>query len=387
MNKGIAVIFIALITISSLQAASHYGFVSNGFEPSAMNLALGGSPVGVVNVWHNDPLNAYGNPALPSLHSGVSYSSTKYDYQKVHYTYGEYDEYLAFSSALATLSYKGIGLLFPMGHPSSNKSGSYTDYGSFQIVTEENFDGYSVNLHDQAKPFGLSINLPEVIELMHPQSSLISAKLDLAMGLNIIENTSRIHLTQDPVDTDARSVNLGLLARLKHSSESTFRVESAFGMSYFNAFKHEVSLNDGQSADVIYQRLNLGLGLSGARINPKYDDGLGILNSFENVYSIRAFGGVMEEFADDPLILGAGAELGLLDAIFFRTGYHYDKAGKIDGLTCGLGINLHYRNLFSVFCDLSRFPGGATGMDKKTISYGISIDPIAIFNEGVFGNK
>lgn len=53
-----------------LMAGSQYVYNCNGLEPSAINLAMGGSPIAAVNYWHRDPMTSYGNPAFTALHEG-----------------------------------------------------------------------------------------------------------------------------------------------------------------------------------------------------------------------------------------------------------------------------------------------------------------------------
>jgi hypothetical protein len=384
MKQGMFVLVLVLIAFTSLQAASHYGLSVNGFEPSAINLALGGSPVGVVNIWHNDPLNAYDNPAFPSLHEGFSRSSSRYDFFENHTSAGG-SENLVFSSALASLSYKGIGLLFPFSHLTEGNYGSYADYGVYEFIDEYGNVTARVNIDDQINPYGLSINLPEAYKLFNSQGTLFPENTDIALGINHINNNSYIISSINPRPhadkTNASSNNIGLLARLEHTSKKAFQLESTLGMTYFNAFNADVSYIDSQQASRIYQRMNVGLALAGAQRNKYYNAGKGMLGSFENLYTIRVLGGTINEFASDPQIIGLGTELGLFDTLFQRVGYHYDDAGNIEGFTYGFGINLHYRNLLSATYNYASYPGGVITGKKHINSFAFSIDLIGLSKE------
>ncbi len=368
-----------VLMLSNLMAVSHYGLTSNGFEPSAINLALGGSPVGVVNAWHNDPLNAYDNPALPSLHSGFSFANSHYKFFTDHTQDGDKD--LKYSAALASVSYKGIGLLAPFVHYDTHKQGSYVDYGTFTITSEENFDNDYIDMHDQVKTYGLSINLPELYRNIEPENSLFPANLDIALGVNYLRNISKISPISDSILSKANSANLGMLIRMKHTMHSNFQMESAFGVSYSNAMNNTVSYIDMSKKDLIYQCLNVGAAVSGVKKNEYYYKGSGIKAAFENLYSLRLMGGITDEHADDPLVLGVGGELGALDTVFIRMGYHSDDAGKIEGLTYGFGINLHYQDMFSVTYNFAHYPSGVISKDKKIYSYGLSFDLVSIFSK------
>ena len=376
MKKGILVFALVLVSLTNLMAASHYGFTVNGFEPSAINMALGGSPVGVVNIWHNDPLNAYDNPAFPALQKGLSLSNNRYAYMKV----ANFDD-LHYSAALSSISSHGFGLLVPYINHKTHKTCSYIDYGAFSITDEEVFDGVPFQAYDQMTSYGLSVNLPQVYRLIKPEAQLLPKNADLALGINLIHNSSYIWPEPYLERVKAKSADLGLLARIDHIQNSKLRLESAYGLSYFNAFSNKVIYFAEEQADRIYQRLNLGVSLSCSLKNGAYPAGEGIESIVENLGTARLLAGAIEEFASDPLLLGLGGELGILDTIFMRVGYHDDNAGKISGLTYGLGINLHYRDLISAVYNYSYFPKGSLSEGKSAASYSFSIDLLNIIRE------
>ncbi|MCK9158628.1 MAG: hypothetical protein M0P53_07460 [Candidatus Cloacimonas sp.] len=66
---------------------------------------------------------------------------------------------------------------------------------------------------------------------------------------------------------------------------------------------------------------------------------------------------------------------------FLRSGYHKDKGGNIEGLTYGIGLDLHYRNLVSLNGNYSYFPGGSQCKDKNIYSFGCNLNVFQIASE------
>ncbi|MDD2228454.1 MAG: hypothetical protein PHY48_03475 [Candidatus Cloacimonetes bacterium] len=377
MYKVFAILALLLFSLGALNSVSHYALACNGFEPSAINKAMGGSPVGVVNYWHNDPLNAYDNPAFPSLHEGFSYSQSAYVF--MHDVDTNSDD-LEYQAALYSVSYHGIALLLPYLYPQSSSYSSDIDYGEFSFTA----DGYTVShyyISDRSNTYGISLNLFEALRLVKQDQVVLPKNTDLAFGMNIIRNTSDIIPSYLPEPAKASSTNLGFLARTKHSLKPDLTLESAVGLSYFNAFSSDINYIDTTSSELIYQRLNMGLSLSLSKDNPYYVTGKGTGAFAKNLYSARLLYGVIDEYADDPMLKGIGSEFGMLDTAFLRLGYHNDEAGNIKGITYGIGINAHYRDYISAVYNYSFFPGGSLKADKKISHYGFSVNFMEIYNE------
>ncbi|MDY0151776.1 MAG: hypothetical protein RBS43_05840 [Candidatus Cloacimonas sp.] len=379
MKKGLLGLAFVLLVLTNLMAVSHFGLTANGFEPSAINMALGGSPVGVVNFWHNDPLNAYDNPAFPALKKGLSFSNNSYAFMGAKDS-DIFDD-LEYSSALSSLSYYGLGLLLPFVNYKTSENNSYVDYGNFSVADEETFDPILFHAYDQISTYGFSVNLSEAYRLIKSEANLLPYNADLALGMNMIGNCS--HITPYPYQekVKANSTNLGLLARIDHINDSNLRLESAYGLSYFNGFNNKVTFVDWGQEDLIYQRLNLGVSASLARKNSAFPVGKGIRSSVENIGTVRLLAGAIDELSDNPLLLGFGGELGLLDTVFFRMGHYDDKDGNISGLTYGLGINLHYREMISAVYNYAYFPGGSVSKGKTANSLSLNVDLLGIIND------
>lgn len=72
-------------------------------------------------------------------------------------------------------------------------------------------------------------------------------------------------------------------------------------------------------------------------------------------------------------------EFGFLDSFYYRTGRYEDKVGRFVGNTEGYGININYKQLFSISYNYSDFPGG--GLQDRQTSYDIAftIDGLTVY--------
>ncbi len=104
MKTKTALFLFLLFAVVRLSAGWLYVYPSNGLETSAINLALGGSPVAPVNYWHNDPLTSYSNPAFPSMHKGFSFSQSGFKFIEADDDAGKLD----YRSSLLGISYNKI---------------------------------------------------------------------------------------------------------------------------------------------------------------------------------------------------------------------------------------------------------------------------------------
>ena len=142
---------IFLIIISHLGRASQYVYITNGFEPSAINLAMGGNPVSAVNFWNQDPLTSYGNPAFSSLYNGIHYSQSSYKYLDAHG--GEMK--LDYIASLMDVGFIGIGMVTSI----IPGSGTESDYCEITLANSQGKEVGSQDLSDQAEVHGISIDL------------------------------------------------------------------------------------------------------------------------------------------------------------------------------------------------------------------------------------
>ncbi len=383
LKKIILLAFILGVVIANLAAISNYVLMVSCFEPSAINLALGGSPVGVVNIWHNEPLNAYDNPAYPSLHTGLSYSNTCYDFMKLKYPGDEKES--AYYASMMSLSYKGFGFLFP-SVTNVHTWGINADYGSIAFVDE---NGYEIGITKQLKefmyPLGISVNFADLYRIIHNDNTFSNNKLDLCLGMNYILNFSSIDFGYSyPANIgeeyDADCVDSGALLKYSFPLTDKIHLESVAGFSMFNAYGDGIKYSSGQQHK-IYKRINTGIACSASLKNPNYLKENELTDNFENIGCLRLLAGMNDDRTQSPNIYGIGTELGFLDTIFLRSGYHKDKGGNIEGLTYGIGLDLHYRNLVSLNGNYSSFLGGSQCKDKNIYSFGCNLNVFQIASE------
>ena len=175
-------------------------------------------------------------------------------------------------------------------------------------------------------------------------------------------------------------VDSGALLKYSFPLTDKIHLESVAGFSMFNAYGDGIKYNSGQQHK-IYKRINTGIACSASLKNPNYLKENELTDNFENIGCLRLLAGMNDDRTQSPNIYGIGTELGFLDTIFLRSGYHKDKGGNIEGLTYGIGLDLHYRNLVSLNGNYSYFPGGSQCKDKNIYSFGCNLNVFQIASE------
>ena len=129
MKKSYTLVLFVLLFFR-IGATSRYVFNANGFESSAANLAMGGSPIAAVNYWQNDALKSLSNPAFSSLRPGISFSTTKYNFMDLYSSADNNSEKLYYKSGLLSIGYAGLGLVTSISPP----TGRNTDIGEMAFT-------------------------------------------------------------------------------------------------------------------------------------------------------------------------------------------------------------------------------------------------------------
>ncbi|HNX02697.1 MAG TPA: hypothetical protein PLE33_04985 [Candidatus Cloacimonas sp.] len=382
MRKVILLAFILAAVIANLSAISNYALLVNGFEPSAINLAMGGSPVGVVNIWHNEPLNAYDNPAYPSLHTGLSYSNTCYDFMRLKHPGDEKEN--TYYASMMSLSYKGMGFLFP-SITNVQTWGIKADYGRISLTDENGYEtGITKELKEVMHPLGISVNFADLYRIISNDNTFSNKKLDLCLGMNYILNYSSIdpgynYPASIDEEYDANCIDSGALLKYSFPLTDKIHLESVAGISMFNVFEDNIEYSLEQP-NKIYKSTNTGIACSASLKNPNYLKKKRIMDNFENFGCLRLLAGMNDDRTKSPNIYGIGTELGFLDTIYLRGGYHKDKGGNIEGVTYGIGLDLHYRDLVSLKGNYSSFPGGSQCKDKNIYNFGCNLNAFQIIS-------
>lgn len=180
MKRVIITIGLLIVILNSLSGFTRYDVFFTAFEPSSINLALG-EPTGVVNIWHNNPLTFYSNPAIAALHEGFSWGYYNQSWDLFFYD-------IHFTSSLVSFGYKGMSITLPSLNRSL-KFGTTMDYG-----TQDRTDEYGQYLGEfrsweNAAVFGIAANLPEVWR-NYGDANPIFDHIDFSVGINGIRIVS-----------------------------------------------------------------------------------------------------------------------------------------------------------------------------------------------------
>lgn len=366
--KQAVILFALILLCPCLTAGSQYVYLTNGFEPSAANLALGGNPVAAVNFWHNDPLTSFSNPAFTSLQNGIRYSSSSYNFLKIHLSNGTGS--LDYKASITAVGHNGIGLLASI----VPEYGYETSYGEIGVYDEFGDLLNTIELSERAEIYGLALNLNEFCKKNIPTVKLMPDSVDLALGVNYIRNSN----TLTGKTRYANSFDMGLLLMSPLAVSHNLQIEGALGASMFNVFNDSQKYINSNGSETIYRRLNMAAGVSANLKNTSFATGRSL--GMENIVSMRLLGGGCWEIASDEKSWGIGTELGLVDMFFLRVGKHKNEKGFIEGTSYGAGLRLHYKNLIGLRYDFAHFPVVRGSKDKKCDSFGFDIDIIGLVN-------
>jgi len=365
MHRKLYLVLTVCLFTGYLFSASQYGFTANGWEPSAVNQALGGSSISAVNYWQANTLHAYANPAFPALYERIAWGYTDFVHMKIRSS--NHTEKLHYRASLTGIGFRGLGILTSL--PASY--GTETDFGRIPVSDEEGYEISEIYPKDQARVYGLSMDLQKLQALSGADLNPLPYGIDLALGANVISNRRLDYPEGNNHGTS--STDLGLLARMPLNISPPWDQEMALGVSMFNAFDQLRSCTITNTDETIYKRLNLALGVSGRLKNPQYQQP-GMMGYMEHQVSYKLLAGACDEFSSDPLIWGCGYEMGVADMFFARFGYQHDKAGEVIGYSYGLGARLHYLDIASVSYDYASFPAHKGFSDKTGMSVGADID-------------
>lgn len=362
-----------LVFTLSLGAVSQAALLSLTFETSATTHAMGGYNTTVGNAWDCDPLMAYTNPALAALQPGFSYSVINYKWLP------DVTDDLSYHAAMVVLGYKGMALVLP----APNRKGKwaiYMDLGESMQTDEFGNELGPFRSYDSYKVYGVAINPFETYRNISKNHPPLLKHFDLALGLGYIDIESYLGPgtgSTGKAQAKANIYNLGLLAKANYRFGDFFNTEASFGLARFNPENKKVSYYNQSQADPIVRYRNTGFGVFCSVPMELIQDVLPREYIFtDNLVSIKGLHGEIDWLFgfEDEITTGYGMELGLLDTIYLRRGYYEDETGMITGDTTGFGINLHYRDYFSIRYNRATFPGGELTKEHKSSDMGININ-------------
>ncbi|MCF7919247.1 MAG: hypothetical protein K9N06_04985 [Candidatus Cloacimonetes bacterium] len=366
----ILMIVILLMSSFSIYAVSEAACIFTLINPSATNTALG-VVGGGANIWNQNPLDTWDNPAILGYHKGISIGYLHDDwFEKV------FDD-IYFDSAYLTLGWKGLGLMLPMINNQLN-FGTSVDYGKQEMYDE---DGYFVGTFDSweiSTGFALGMNLLEFYTSLNDNESISNLQKysDFSIGYNY--NLIESNLSpegQGETETgykgngNSHTDGLGMIVRFSPLNETNFtnysfiKADLVSSVYYRNLSRTSISyVNEDQKDPLPYStdtavsfRIAIGAENVKEMIPSVIFDELSVFCSdIISVYGNYGSSNLMEENDE----WGKGIELTLLDIVSFRWGYHQDKDGHIEGKTSGIGLNLRYKDLVRLQYNYAKFPGG-----------------------------
>jgi hypothetical protein len=344
------------------------------YEPSCINLAIGGRAVGNVNIWHKSALTTYANPAVGAYREGVSWGFSEKDWLK-DTGFG-----LKYNASLVNIGYKGMSITLP-SYRLSELSGQYLDAGIAPLYDDHwNVVG-EFHSYDTAGVYGFACDAVKLGD-DYISSSFVKEHLMLACGITYKDITSYLYPAGSAVGVGEGSCwDVGTAARFSWEDISGVGVEAVGAYTHNNVFNGKAGFGDGLE-DPLWECKNfgyaVGVNLSGEKvlgdiIDPK-------LIYFDNLVSFRYLSSTANESGDKSK--GYGAEWGLMDTFFIRKGRYEDYEGEIVGNTFGYGIDLHYKDIVSLSWNYAEYPGGVLmNGPQKAEDINVNLDFLSIGKE------
>jgi hypothetical protein len=342
---------VTLVVIMVLVCVTNHGLIYDSIEPSSINSAMGGS-VGVVNIWHNNPLTFYSNPAIASFHEGLSWGikSPPPPFKRMMYSNTEY-----YDVSLISYGYKGVGLLLPSFNR-QGRMGESIDFGKLNVYDEDGNFQTSVHSYERGAVFGIAVNPLEMSRNYYNTPQVLDY-FNLAIGFSRIDH--KIHaLDAGPIDRGSfsfktTSYNLGVLAATNQSWKNYVNTEAVFGFALFNVFDDEYTLADTHLS-YKYGHKSLGWALSATL---PFDTYLSLnYPCFQELLSFRFMSANTKPHDSNSSQKGYGGEIGFLNTFYFRRGSYEDKTMALKGDTKGYGIRLNYNKMVSFSYNYSECP-------------------------------
>lgn len=361
------------ILLGSLWGARSFSFLILSFEPSCINLGIGGAAVGGVNIWHKDALTSYSNPAAGAFREGISWGFSEKDWLKdTGFGY-------RYNASLVNIGYKGLSITLPT-YKLSEQSGQFLDCG---IQTGENATpqaGEKYHCYDTVSVYGIAINASDLADKYLAQD-IISEHIDVAVGVNYKGVKSYLAPPGSAVGIGkGGSWDVGAVGRISWEDVSGIGLEVVGAYNHNNVFNAKSDFGGGHIYP-IYERESSGYAFAVNLSGEKVLGGL-IPNEymfFDRLSSFRYLHNNTNEGGDR--IQGFGYELGLFDTFFIRKGRYKHYAGDIVGNTSGYGINLHYKELISLSWNYAEYPGGLLmNGPQKAEDINVNVDFITMGN-------
>ncbi len=384
-------IFILLMSSLTVYAIHNTACIFNEINPSATNTALG-KIGGGANIWNQNPLDVWSNPAKLGYFKGVSVGYLHNSW------YGEVFDDIYFNSSYLTVGWKGLGLMIPMIN-NQLKFGTSFEYGSQDMFDENaNYLG-SINSWESSSGFALGINLYEFYGAFNSNEtfSQLQAYSDFSIGYNYnfirsnlppegVGNTEIVH-----TNGNTHSDGLGLIWRISplneknYSSNCFFKADLVSSLYFRNISK--TNLDNGENIrPLLYStdaaisfRMAMGIDNVKEIIASNVYDKLSIFCS--DIISVNGNYG-SSYIMDCNGEWGKGIDLTILDIVSFRWGYYQDSQGDLEGKTSGMGFNLRYKNLIHLQYNFAKFPGGDLQEFQEREDFMLNVNLLDLLGKG-----
>jgi hypothetical protein len=338
---------------------------------------MGYRGIGVANVWHNDPLIFYSNPALSALHEGLSYG-----YRHENWLKGSGYEDFYYDVGLLNLCYKGVAITLPAPND-TDRFGVNFDYGKVSYTTEDIFGPVLYyNPQESAQVYGLSVNTLDTILNRQDYPDFLQ-NIDICVGVNLLQIRSDIvpaglvqeqNLVRHPF---ANSINAGGIIRYEYWLNRFVKLEGVYGHALFNVNKDKIKYRNDYPADTIYRHSNQGV--AGAFTLVSQKPIFAWQGDSQDVLSCRVLASVIDNYNSNKDITAKGFEIGLMDVFYIRQGYYDYSSGHITGNTYGYGVNLNYKKLVSYSYNYSSIPGGDLVNRIKSSDHSVTVNFMELF--------
>jgi len=351
-------IMVQVIVCISLFSISENTMVFLQIQPSSVSRALGYGFNGVADIWHQNPLIAWDNPALPALHEGIAVGYAKNQWFK-----GSGIDDMYYDSGMLTIGYKGFGMTLP-SYNDTGEFGNTIDFGEQEQTDEMGNVIGTFHSSETAGCYSISFNPLGYLRSTYGKRSEFMDKFNFGLGISYVDLVSDLGPgtggTEDAIDgkVNTHIFDAGLIMSFRDKLADLFIGEASFGYKRSNLEDKYVTYINDEQKDPIGQNdiYGIGLGVS-LPVHSFFPAESALSNWTENLFTIRflASQNSSETISTEK---SKGFEFGLLDTVFFRTGDFDDHEGSIEGNTSGYGVSLHYADLFALDYNHAEFPGG-----------------------------
>ena len=389
------ILFIIIVMMSTLTVSgvNKPECIFTLINPSATNTALGRIGGGA-NIWTQNPLDIWDNPAKLGYFRGISLGYTHDSWYEEAYEGRYYD------AAYSTVGWSGLGAMYPLT-TSKSALGSRLDTGKWLLYDENGNEIDPIYQSDISTGFAIGMNLMESYCIFFSNRTLskIQSFSELSIGYNynfIRFGTWELGNKNRDRKLDRYFYNhsngLGLIFRLSPLNEINnashhFIKADIVSSVYFRNLSHSSIVYIRDSVPIHYGtdiavaiKMRMDIDNMQRIISSEIYDFLSVFCS-DIISCYCNYGSyITEDFEDE---IGTGIELTLLDIVSFRWGYHSDKSGNIEGNTSGIGINLSYKGILNFQYNFAKFPGGDLQKYQTKDDFMLNFNLVALFEQGI----